>query len=112
VKALGVLARLRQKGCRFVVRGDRLHISAPLGVVTPEVRELLTRLKPEILALLAPLAAATELPDLDSIEDKELRCFGLNWSRMLEGAGHPREHAEAKALTEVGRMMAANRDSR
>jgi len=49
-----ILAYVRQAGIRLEVRGDRLHVEAPVGVVTPQVRDALARHKPALLELLAP----------------------------------------------------------
>jgi hypothetical protein len=51
-------ARLR---IRLEARGDRLHVEAPAGVVTPTLRDQLTQHKPGLLALLAPSRAFVTL---------------------------------------------------
>ena len=42
-------------GIHLEVRGEQLHVGAPAGVVTPELRDALMRHKPDLLALLAPV---------------------------------------------------------
>ncbi|SFK48087.1 hypothetical protein [Rhodanobacter glycinis] len=41
----------RAAGIRLQARGDRLHIEAPAGCVTPELRQALTEHKADLLAL-------------------------------------------------------------
>lgn len=43
---------LAQKGIRLAANGDRLHVEAKPGTVTPEVRRLLTERKADLLAAL------------------------------------------------------------
>ncbi len=49
-----VLNVVRTAGIRLEARGDRLHVEAPPGAVTPAVRDALTAHKPQLLVLLAP----------------------------------------------------------
>lgn len=51
MSASDVIRRCREVGVRIRPNGDRLHVEAPAGAVTPELREALARSKPEILAL-------------------------------------------------------------
>src|SRR5438445_6785321 len=46
---------VRQGGIVLEARGDRLHVEAPAGAVTPGLREELTRHKPALLELLVPV---------------------------------------------------------
>ena len=46
------LARLQTLDIRLSVNGDRLHCSAPVGALTPDLRAELERMKPEVLAFL------------------------------------------------------------
>jgi hypothetical protein len=52
VTAQEILAEIRMLGGRLEARGDRLHVEAPKGVLTPEHREAVAVLKPELLQLL------------------------------------------------------------
>lgn len=54
-----LLADLEGRGVRFEPRGDRLHVSAPRGVVTPADRARLAEAKAEILALLRDRSPST-----------------------------------------------------
>jgi hypothetical protein len=48
-------------GIALEARGDRLHVEAPVGVVTPELRFELARHKPALVALLAPVTQCVSL---------------------------------------------------
>lgn len=56
-----VLATAKTLGIVLEARGDRLHVEAPAGVVTPTLRDQLTQHKPALLALLAPSRAFVTL---------------------------------------------------
>ena len=47
------LDELAQLGVRVTVRGDRLHVEAPVGVLTPGLRESLRAGKAEIIESLS-----------------------------------------------------------
>jgi hypothetical protein len=47
-----VLTVARSAGIRLEARGPKLHVEAPAGSVTPELRAALTALKPELLPVL------------------------------------------------------------
>lgn len=49
-----LMAETARLGIRLEARGDRLHVEAPAGVVTPDLRDQLTQRKPALLARLAP----------------------------------------------------------
>lgn len=53
MSALALMRDLEVAGVILEARGDRLHIDAPVGVVTSEIRDSLVRHKPELLAILA-----------------------------------------------------------
>ena len=53
MSALALLRDLRSAGAVLEARGDRLHVDAPAGLITPEMRVSLARHKPELLAMLA-----------------------------------------------------------
>jgi hypothetical protein len=51
--AAALLTELRNRGAAVAVVGDRLRVEAPVGTVTPEMREALAAHKPELLRLLS-----------------------------------------------------------
>jgi TubC N-terminal docking domain len=53
VSALVLMRDLEAAGVVLEVRGDRLHVDAPAGMVTPDMRASLARHKGELLAMLA-----------------------------------------------------------
>jgi hypothetical protein len=56
-----LLLAARQAGVVLEVRGDQLRVVAPPGVVTPLLRDELTRCKADLLTLLAPVTAFVHL---------------------------------------------------
>lgn len=52
MNAVDLLAEVSRAGIHLTRRGDKLHVSAPRGTVTPALRERLTQAKPELLRLL------------------------------------------------------------
>jgi TubC N-terminal docking domain len=113
LSALALMRDLQAAGAVLEVRGDRLHVDAPVGLITLQIRESLARHKPELLAMLAadpaeyenwaPLDAPiawTDRPDVVAVvEDladegmrprKIARTFGLTVDEVLvvlKGAG-------------------------
>ena len=54
----------RAAGIQLEARGSRLHVDAPFGVLTPELRDELARHKSELLAVLSPVRGfVTVMPD-------------------------------------------------
>jgi hypothetical protein len=53
VNAVALIADLSRAGVRLERRGDRLHVEAPKGIVTPELRLTLTQNKADLLAVLS-----------------------------------------------------------
>ncbi|MBI4612181.1 MAG: hypothetical protein HY720_01080 [Planctomycetes bacterium] len=51
---IALLDRLAALGIRVEAEGDRLHIDAPRGVVTPALKAELVAAKPALLAALSP----------------------------------------------------------
>jgi hypothetical protein len=51
VNAIEIIRQCRDAGIRLQARGDRLHVEAPTGALTAELREQLTDNKADILAL-------------------------------------------------------------
>jgi hypothetical protein len=84
-----LLHQLRQSGIRLQPRGDRLHVEAAPGAVTPELRLILTEHKADLLAALSGDAlrarlqriAAADLIDANLVhtlpEADVLDCAGL-----------------------------------
>ncbi len=58
-----VFDEIRMLGGRLEARGDRLHVEAPKGVLTPEHREALTALKSELLVLVRESRKDDELQE-------------------------------------------------
>ncbi len=52
MNASALLAELTRSGIRLEPRGDMLHVEAPTGADTPELRRTLTQHKTELLAML------------------------------------------------------------
>lgn len=52
--AAALLAEVARSGVRLTVRGDRLHVEARAGAVSPAMRERLIEAKAELVALLKP----------------------------------------------------------
>ena len=52
MSAQGLLKRLRQREVRLDAEGELLHVDAPFGAVTEELREALVEHKPKLLKLL------------------------------------------------------------
>ena len=53
MNALALMRDLQSAGAVLEARGDRLHVDAPAGLITPEIRDSIARHKPELLAMLA-----------------------------------------------------------
>jgi hypothetical protein len=104
--ALDILTLARDAGIVLKVRGDILHVDAPAGRLTPELRDLLARRKPELLALLAPVTEYVYLrggltvprPALELALDLERRGFHMRLDEHQQFEIEP--HA---ALTESDR---------
>ena len=52
MSAQALLNDLNRAGATVEIRGDKLHIAAPRGTVTPALRQALTTHKPELLAVM------------------------------------------------------------
>jgi hypothetical protein len=53
VSALALMRDLQAAGVVLEARDGRLRVDAPVGIVTPDIRDSLARHKPELLAMLA-----------------------------------------------------------
>ena len=73
-----LLADLLARGVRLVATGDRLIVDAPKGVVTDELRQLLTAHKLELLALLEDDPRPTR---------RCHSCHSTNWRRRRHERG-------------------------
>jgi len=58
-----VLVLVRTHGIRLEARGDRLHVEAPVGSVSPALRDSLAIHKPVLLQLLVPTTQFVTLKD-------------------------------------------------
>jgi len=58
-----VLTAVRAADIRLRAAGDHLVVDAPVGRLTPELRDLLVHHKPAILKLLAPVTEFVTLPN-------------------------------------------------
>jgi hypothetical protein len=102
--ATELLTAVRQAGIVLEVRGDRLHVEAPAGVLTPTLRDELTRCKAALLELLAPVTEFVYLrggltvprPALELALDLERRGF-----RMSLDADQQFQIEPAATLTEA-----------
>ncbi len=70
-----VLSDLDRKGIRLSVRGDRLIVNAPRGVLTEQLKSILRQLKPELLELLTDptIWARRASALLSDVEDASVR---------------------------------------
>jgi hypothetical protein len=101
-----ILIFAQQAGIALEARGDRLHVEAPAGTVTPELKDALVRRKVELLAVLAPVTdyvmlrggLTLPLPALQLAWDLETRGF-----RVTLDAVHYVSVEPAEALTDRDR---------
>ena len=97
--ALDLLWELEARGVCLRPEGGKLIVDAPAGTLTPVDRELLTRLKPDLLSLLeASITPADLPPDWHLLWDE--RAAIMEYGDYL-----PREWAEALALKDILRQM-------
>ena len=59
--AKAVLRHLRSFGARVSVVGDKIHVEAPVGILTPDLKAALAENKPALLKLLRPFSAPVVL---------------------------------------------------
>jgi len=79
VNAIGILAELRVRGVELHVEGAKLRFRCPHGVLTPELRQLATTNRAEILSLLVPASATAPRRFAGWVR---FRRWG--WQRMVE----------------------------
>ena len=102
--AIDLTRQCRNAGIRLQARGDRLHVEAPAGCLTPELRQALTDHKPALMALhairtrLLALAVTLGIPRavVDALPVEELQA-GAEQTALCEGYmdghGDPLAHA-------------------
>ena len=104
MSAVQLIRQCRDAGIHLQARGDRLHVEAPAGSLTPELRQLLTDHKADLLALhairarLLALAATLGIPrsivdalpveELEATAEQTALCEGY-----MDGNGDPLAHA-------------------
>ena len=102
--AIDLIRQCRDAGIRLQARGDRLHVEAPPGSITPELRQALSDHKPALLALhairgrLLALAVTLGIPrrvvdhlppeELEATAEQAALCEGY-----MDGNGDPLAHA-------------------
>jgi hypothetical protein len=78
--ALELLNDMRSRDIQLECRGDKLHVSAPKGTVTPEIRATLVEQKDALMALLSEEAPEADLLDqmhpdiLQAYHDVSIEC--------------------------------------
>jgi len=61
MNAIALIRQCKVAGIQLQARGDRLHVEAPAGCLTPELRQALADHKAELLALHAIRKRLTEI---------------------------------------------------
>jgi hypothetical protein len=100
VNAVALMRHCSDADIRLQVRGNCLHVEAPPGAVTPELRQRLADHKAELLALhairrrLMALAATLGIPRsvVDALPPEELEATAEQATRCesyLDGVGNP-----------------------
>ena len=100
MNAIPLIRELTAAGIRLQARGDRLHIDAPAGAVTPELRQRLTEHKADLLALhairrrLLDVAASLGIPRavVDALPPEELEATAQQAALCegyMDGHGDP-----------------------
>jgi TubC N-terminal docking domain len=96
---LDLLQSLEARGVILTPRGGRLIVDAPAGGLTAGDRDLLCRLKPDLLAILEASLTPDELPpDWHQLWDERAAI-------MEYDGGLSRERAEALALLDILEQM-------
>lgn len=118
MSAVALIRQCHDAGIRLQARGDRLHIVAPAGTVTPELRQRLTEHKADLLALhairsrLLALAGTLGIPRtvVDALPVEELEATARQAASCeghKDGHGDPLQHALLVFyLKELARRMA------
>ena len=108
--AIEILNYVKSAGILLAARGDRLHVEAPAGAVTPAVREALTRHKAALLSLLAPSRTYVTLrPDRVTGFAPTLPIEAVALALALEGRGfHQTVDAAGVFTVEPGADLTAS----
>jgi TubC N-terminal docking domain len=61
VTVMEILTAARAGGMVLEARGDRLHVEAPFGTLTPDLRAALVKCKPNLIAVLWRVQAMQQL---------------------------------------------------
>ncbi|HYT91310.1 MAG TPA: hypothetical protein VEL76_21540 [Gemmataceae bacterium] len=103
MNALDLLQNLEARGVLLKPHGEKLIVDAPAGALTALDRDLLSRLKADLLAILQANVTLQQLPlDWHFAWDERA-------SIMEHDGGLPRERAEALALADIlDQMRQAN----
>ncbi|MGH8116594.1 MAG: hypothetical protein ACREPJ_04700 [Rhodanobacteraceae bacterium] len=86
--SVAILIRdLQDSGITLTARDDKLHVEAPTGTLTPELRAELLAHKPELLAELTRPESPAEPPTSRLVVDYRLRDHPGQWLVMLGAPG-------------------------
>jgi hypothetical protein len=96
------ITELRERGVILSRNGDRLHVDAPKGVVTPELREMLVRYKVDLLDVLTTM----RIPATAADRAETPKTFHGYTLADLHAAAHPDEWAEVKDMPETLEVFA------
>jgi site-specific DNA-methyltransferase (adenine-specific) len=100
--ALDFLQDLTSRGVALTPHGGNLMVDAPAGVLTEADRDALSRLKPDLLAMLKARRTPEELPPDWRV------AWGERAAILQYDGGHPRQRAEALALALIVGQMRMN----
>jgi hypothetical protein len=73
MSAAALIRDLSARGVRLSRNGDHLRVEAPSGMLTPELRRMLTEAKPEILATFGTSDRLLALADVEDIDPELVR---------------------------------------
>ena len=104
MNAVSLFQQCHAAGIHLEARGDRLHVDAPAGSVTPELRQALADQKADLFALhiihtrLVALAVTLGIPRtvVDAIPVDELSATAeqaASWDGHLDGNGDSLAHS-------------------
>ena len=107
---LDLLGSLHAQGVLLIAKGDRLAFDAPAGVLTPDLRALLTSRKSEILMVLTgdwPAAASVLIAQVRDCEihDDLLYLFEERAGICEFDGNMPRGDAERMAYEQLARAV-------
>lgn len=113
MNVIELLAELRGRGVRLQANGDKLHVSAPNGVVTPQLRASLVEHKTELLAILAVAPLCHDCHGRPIAAGSDYFCHEC--ITIMEDAGDPATHecpSCGKAARRLGRYLSKDGHSR